>query len=371
MVYQEINPKWNPDRKQWNVSLMRNGKRKQFSSSIPKSVGKQECRRKALEWLEQGETNLAVPIKTAYDRFLKDYELKNGENVQLVRLKSVGRLYIIPAVGNRRTGSVTLEEWQAIITNARPQKGREDPLSKKYLKNIRETIFLFMNWATPRKYMDTNFGRELFVPKSAPTKGKSILQLSQLELWFNHPTDFWFERALMFEVLTGLRPSEVLGIKPNDFDPGTGILTIQRAINAQGQITGGKNENARRKIELIGEVRRIFEEQMSRAAELHSEWVFCSPFGGMPSQRGLYRCMQRIDERFSFDAKITPYCLRHTFFSLVEGYLPQRAMKMIFGHSESTESHAIYGNHEIDGEVHAASDHLKVTPLYTLKRKID
>lgn len=368
MIYQEINPKWNPKRNQWSVSLMREGKRRQFTSTVPKSVGKNIVRQKALKWLEEGDTNSDVLLNAAYERFLKDYELKNGGNTQLTRLKSVGEHHILPRYGNRRTGSISLEEWQAIITDAKPIRKRTTPLSKKYLKNIRETILLFMNWATPRKYMDENFGKELFVPRNAPVIGKEILQLNELASWFSHPTGFWFERALMFEVLTGLRPSEVIGIQRKDFDPESGILTINRAINVQGQITSGKNENARRKMQLVGEVREIFEEQVRETARLRSEWVFCSPFGDMPNQRGLYRCMRRIDERFGFDPKITPYCLRHTFFTHVEGYLPQRAIKTIFGHSDATESHALYGTHEIDGELKQISSQLKVTPLYGLKR---
>lgn len=371
MVYQEIHPKWNADRKQWTVSIMRDGKRKQFSCSTPKSVGKAEVRRKALEWLEQGETNESVTLADAYGRFLKDYELKNGQNSQLVRLKSIGKNHIVGKLGKRRVGAISLEEWQDLITNAHPIGNRTDPLTKKYLKNIRETVILFMNWATPRKYMSDNYAKELFIPKNAPTKGKKILQLSDLQQWFSHPTGYHFERALFFEVLTGCRPGEVLGIRHEDFDPLTGVLSIQRAINSTGQVTEGKNENARRKIALVGEVRQIFEEQQAVSRQLRSEWVFCSPFGQMPSQRGLVRCMQRIDETFLFDPEITPYSLRHTFFTLVEGYLPSRTMKAIFGHSDATESHTLYGQHEIDGEVHEASRQLSVTPLYQIVRKVN
>lgn len=371
MIYQEIHPKWNADRKQWTVSIMRDGKRKQFSCSTPKSAGKAEVRRKALQWLESGTTNESVTLSDAYNRFLKDYELKNGQNSQLVRLRSIGKNHIVSVLGTRKVGTIRLEEWQDLLTLARPIGSRKDPLTKKYLKNIRETIILFMNWATPRKYMAENYAKELFVPKNAPTKGKKILQLSDLQEWFSQPTGYWFERALMFEVLTGLRPGEVLGIQRTDFDPVTGILHIQRAINSTGQVTEGKNENAKRKIALVGEVRTIFKEQMRSAARFDSEWVFCSPFGQMPSQRGLVRCMQRIDEKFSFDPEITPYSLRHTFFTLVEGYLSSRTMKAIFGHSDATESHTLYGQHEIDGEVHEASRQLSVTPLYQIARKVN
>lgn len=376
-MYISINPKWSDKEKRWRVDIMRNGVRKTFSSSVPRSEGKRIVREKALDWIENGDKNTGVDLTTAFDRFIQDYKMKHGENTQLTRIKSVSRCHILPRLGGCKTGNITLDQWQSVISQAKPivrrkpdgsEKNRPAQLSKKYLKNIREVIVLFMRWALPRDYMTTDFTSELYIPHGAPTKGKEILQISEIERWFQNPTGLWFERALMFELLTGLRPGEVLGLKRTDFDKKTGIITISRSINAQGKITTGKNENARRRMELVGEVRQLLEEQLKETKELRSEWIFCSPFGMMPSQWAYTKCFARIKEKMHFSPSLTPYCLRHTFYTQVESYLPSRLIKTIFGHSESTDGHSLYGSHELDGELHEAADRLKVTPLYSIKR---
>lgn len=375
-MYISINPKWSEKEKRWRVDLMRDGVRKTFSSSIPRSEGKRIVREKALEWIENGGNNKSVTLETAFDLFAKDYKTKHGENTQLTRINSVGKCHILPKLGKYKVGQITLDQWQGVITGARPvvrrkpdgsEKKRPTQLSKKSLKNIREVVVLFMRWALPRDYMSTDFTSELYIPHGAPTKGKEILQISEIERWFQNPTGLWFERALMFELLTGLRPGEVLGLKKEDYK--NGIITIRRSINAQGKITTGKNENARRRMELVGEVRELLEEQLNETADLKSDWIFCSPFGMMPSQWAYTKCFTRIKEKMGFSPSLSPYCLRHTFYTQVESYLPSRLIKTIFGHSEATDGHALYGAHELDGELHEAADRLKVTPLYSIRRK--
>lgn len=374
-MYISINPKWSEKEKRWRVDLMRNGVRKTFSSSVPRSEGKRIVREKALEWIENGGNNKSVSLDAAYKLFVSDYKTKHGENTQLTRINSVGKNHILPKLGKNKVSMITLDQWQGVITGAKPivrrkpdgsEKSRPAQLSKKYLKNIREVVVMFIRWALPRGYMTADYTSELYIPHGAPTKGREILQISEIEKWFQNPTGLWFERALMFELLTGLRPGEVLGLKREDYQ--NGIITIRRSINVQGKITTGKNDNARRRMELVGEVRELLEEQLRETRTLKSEWIFCSPFGMMPSQWAFSKCFTRIKEKMGFSPSLSPYCLRHTFYTQVESYLPSRLIKTIFGHSESTDGHSLYGSHELDGELHEAADRLKVTPLYSIKR---
>lgn len=376
-MYYSINPKWNEREKRWKVSLMRKGVRRQFTSSKPRSEGKKECREKALLWLE-GKEDKDLPFRDVWARFMREYEDRNGTSEQLLKLDLYGRTRLIPALGDRRMSTIGVEDWQHIISDAKPiprirKDGsyfyRTSVLSKKTLKNIRESITMFLNWAEPRDYIEKNPAQLLYIPAAAPTVGKDILQLSQIEEWFQNPTGFWYERALMFTLLTGWRPGEVLGLKKSDYDPKKGIITMNRSLNARGTITPGKNKNARRALELTGEVRSIIEEQLRAIGNLRTDWIFPNQVGGPASQAKYRTCLQRIGKRFGFSENVTPYSLRHTFYTHIESYLPQRIIKTIFGHSEATESHALYGSHELDGELHEAAQRLQVTPLYLITRK--
>lgn len=360
-MYVSVNPHWNG--KLWRVDIQKNGTRKTFSSSVPRSEGKRIVREKALAWLEDPEQNKFCTFSELFPRFLTFYAEKNGKNVSFSRYVSVGKNHLMPVLEKKVVSRITLDQWQSCISQAEPKNGRTDVLSRKSLGAIRETIAAFMKWAKPRHYMDEDFSSELYIPKAAPKKGREILQVEDIKNWFGNPTGLWYEKGLWLQLLIGARPGEILGLKISDFDPKTHILTISRAINAQGQITPGKNKNAHRQVLLTDKALEIFLEQSEVSRQLRSDWLFCGKFGQKPSPRKYYQTMTVICERLQMP-KISPYCLRHTFFTLVEEYLPSRSMKAIFGHSEATDSHNLYGDHMIDGELGRISEQLKVTPLY-------
>lgn len=82
------------------------------------------------------------------------------------------------------------------------------------------------------------------------------------------------------------------------------------------------------------------------------------------SQLALNKCWKRICEHHGIAEGTTPYSLRHTFYTHTESFIPDRMIKMIFGHGERTDSHALYGNHSIDGELKEFADKLEITPIY-------
>lgn len=368
-MYKTINPIWYDNRKMWRVSIQKDGIRKTFSSTVPRSEGKKIVRQKALEWLNYGDRVDSLAFADVYDRFLQFYVEKCGKNTSYYRYISVGKNHILPRLGELPVGKITLDQFQDCISKATPSSQRVKTLSKRSLGCIREALAAFMKWAKPRKYISEDFSSQLYIPKSAQTIGKEILQISDIQKWFSNPTCLWYERALQFQLLVGWRPGEVLGLKPSDYNPHTRILTINRAINRRNEITPGKNKNAHRSVCLSGPALELLEEQLEVSRALDSDWLFCGKFGQRPSPEKYYQTMNKIVEALDLP-HVTPYCLRHTFFTLVEGYLPSRAMKAIFGHSDATDSHALYGEHTIDGELVGISDRLKVTPLYQAAVKV-
>lgn len=366
-------PKWDEKNKRWIIRIQINGKRKAFTSSKPRTEGKKECREKAAKWLEAFDTNEAVLFGEAAQRFLDYYHDRHGDSVQYQQHCSLMKNHILPKLAKIRMGDIRIEDYQDILSNAKPirrtgelgktfQKSKQ--LSKKYLKNIKNTITAFHKWAVARGYSKLILNDELYIPLTAPTRGKQILQLDQISEVFKAPVGLWYERALQFEILTGCRPGELLGLKIEDYDPITGIIHIRRAINAQNIITEGKNANARRDIALPDRVRQLVDDQIAVSRSVRSSWIFCQPSGLHGTQEGLRRCWRRICAAHGFPADTTPYSLRHTFYTHTEAFLPDRMIKMVFGHSEKTDGHAIYGDHVINGELKAAADMLTVTPIY-------
>lgn len=358
-------PKWNGSK--WVLSVMVDRQRKQFTSKTPKTAGKREVIDRALAWLDSldGDKS-AVFVSEAWRLFLEDYVNRKGENEQVIQLRSLGSLYVLPALGDVRCGKVTIEMLQAVINDARPHRKDKKVLSKKYLSNIKGTITTFCRWGTPRGYFKTDMSPMLYVPKSAETIGRTILQIGDIEKLFKNKCGYWYERALLLELLTGLRPGEVLGLKIEDYE--NGIIHVRRSISARKNVTPGKNKNATRCINLPPQAKALVIEQIQvirqQVAYNNEGWLFPNKLGGQPTQTQLRRTWARMVKAHDLPSSSTPYSLRHTFYSHTEAYLPDRLIKTVFGHSSSTDSHKLYGEHIVDGELQEARDRLAVTPLY-------
>lgn len=360
-MYKQLpQPKWNGEK--WVLSVMIDRKRKQFTSNIPRTQGKREVIDRALAWLEQQDGDRShMFFSEAWANFMTDYLKRNGENEQSHQLTKIGSIFLVPALGGIRCEKLTIETLQRVINDARPQK-RKGTLSRKYLSNIKGCIVQFCRWAFPRGYIKIDVSSQLYVPKGTEPAEKTILQLDEIEKVFARPTGLWYERGLMLEILTGLRPSEILGLQRTDYD--NGILTVRRGLNDRGEVTKGKNRNARRMINCPLEVRDLISAQMDATRDLHSVWLFPNQIGDKPSQQVYRRTWKKICEIHGLPASSTPYCLRHTFYTHTESYIPDRLIKMVFGHSSATDGHNLYGNHLIDGELVEARNRLEVTPLY-------
>ena len=355
-------PKWDAKHNKWILDVQHEGVRKQFVSR-KKSTGKKEVTERAAAWVQSQDKDgkNRRKLSEVWALFLDDYRNKKGDNEQLIQLRSLGRVFVLPALGGRPIGSLYLEDYQAVINNARPQR-RDRPLSRKYLNNLKGALVTFNRWAVARHYTTEAITGQLYVPASAEVVGRSVLQLSDIQRLFSSRLGLTYERGLLLEVLTGLRPGEVLGLHREDYQDG--CLFIRRAINARGKITEGKNRNAARVLDLPEEVRQIVEEQLTATASLGSVWLFPNSIGGTPSQTQFRRCWARMVKAHELPADVTPYGLRHTFFTHTEAHLPDRVIKSVFGHSAKTDSHKLYGEHAIDGEAREAARRLSVTPLY-------
>lgn len=361
-------PRWNETRKRWELSIMRNGKRRAFTSQ-KKTTGKKEVIEKASKWLDAfgSDDKTDRLLSEVWELYINDYIARKGENEQIRHLRSTSRVYILPALGDRRCGTLRIEDWQNVINTARPHNRRCKELSRKYLNNIRGVIINFCRWAVARDYLTKDPSGQLYVPNNAKTVGKDILQVEDIAVLFSKRTGYWYERAFLLEVLTGMRPGEVLGLQWDDYEGGA--LHINRSVNSLGRVTPGKNKNAKRTIALPPEARDLLEEQRRETKHLKSQWIFCNKVGGKAAQNNYRVCWNLVCETHGFPAHVTPYSLRHTFFTHTEAYLPDRMVKAIFGHSSTTDSHKLYGSHTINGEAVEAAHRLAVTPLYEAAKK--
>lgn len=158
--------------------------------------------------------------------------------------------------------------------------------------------------------------------------------------------------AWEFLIVTGLRRGELCGLKNEDIHGS--MLTIRRSVNAELEETTGKNDNARRTIELAQTALNVLTHQRSmlKRQGIISPWVFPDKNGDRANPKHIYD--QWCSWAKQHNTALSLHEMRHTFISINKADFPLKLMKSVVGHSSSMDTYGIYG-HEIDGERHRAA----------------
>ena len=346
-----ISPKW--DGKRWRIREMREGRTFSFSSSVPGTRGRKEVIRKYEQWY-YGEASGSKTVGRVAQEFLEDVKARRGETSEAyIQYERYIRLYIAPKIASMKICKVTLRDWQSVINEAR---GRNKALSEKTLKNLRGIIKGIIKFGY-EDYQCELLRGNLYIPKGHSKKEKEILQKDDARRLLEE-SDLWYHPLFCFLLLTGMRPGEALGLQVDDVKQN--IVNIKRSVNASGQITEGKNENARRVVPIGNMTREILDKTIERNERynLGTKWIFCSPDGSMGNQSTMRNHWEKLKKER--DLPGTVYSLRHTFISMMKNVLPEQSIKDIVGHSVSMTTFETYG-HFVDGDQKRAADIIDLT----------
>ena len=356
MTNRKNEARWVESAERWQINVQCRGVRKTFASSKPGRKGKLEAERKADNWLARGLADEHSKITLLLDMYLEDVKLRNGERSSSYRqTEQFVRLYIKPVIGAKRMSDLTAGDCQRVIDTAYRTKN----LSKKTLQGIRAVISAFLKWARMNR-KSALFVEGLIIPAGAKSSRRTILQPDALTTLFTTDTTV-FHRvrrtepliwAFRFAVLTGLRPGELLGLQWADIR--NGQYTIRRAINDRGDITTGKNANARR-TGALGELAQYVLDQQRKAQAKSgiSKWVFGDCDGFVPQHR-YYSHWKQYCASNGITEGTKPYELRHTFVS-VNDEMPDGLKQMVMGHSKSMDTEGVYGHEKRDDRQRAAA----------------
>lgn len=347
---------WIESRSRWQINAQRDGKRKTFTSTIPGRKGKHEAEGKADDWLEAGQPD-DIRFDVAWDLFLTHKQRTTG-TMNHRSIESIGKTWFLDSdIASKRLSRIRTADIQEIITHA-GEKG----LSKRTCKNILDKLKAFFRYASVQKW-DYNLDLDaVTLPTKAKEAERTILQPEQLRTLFSEDTvtihkrerSCYYIHAFRFLVVTGYRRGELCGFQLGDYDKP--ILTVSRAVNDRGEITPGKNKNARRTNVLPMRAQKILEDQaaMLQSLGIKSKWIFPAPDGSMLQPKAIYDHWINIYAK-QHGIHVTLHELRHTFVSIAKLEMPEVLLKDIVGHSSTMDTHGIYG-HEIDGDKQRAAD---------------
>ena len=264
--------KWEEKFQRWRIAVQKDGVRKFFYSSTPGRTGQREANRKADAWLEEGIGVKVGRVEDVYKLWLDGLKQTTSAG-NWEPIESRWRVWVLPAIGKKRVNALTDADLQAIINKAHAA-GK----SRKTLQLLAGDLRAFCKFFRKAK-LSTFLPEDIQIPAGARLKGKKVLQPDDLVKLFSIDTTLYrgkrvhddYIHAYRFEVLTGLRPGELLGLRWADIRGDT--VNLSRAINVKGVETRGKNENAVRSFVLSDVARAVLEAQ--RAVTGQCDSVFC------------------------------------------------------------------------------------------------
>lgn len=328
-------PRWDGER--WRIRFMKEGKTLSFSSKTPGPKGRREVMAKFDQWYYSEGTGEKTVGKVASE-FLEDVAARRGASSEAyVQYERYIRLYIAPRCGARKICKMTLRDWQNVINEA---TGQKKPLSEKTLKSLRGVIMGIIKFGYQDYQCELPRGN-LYIPKGHSKKEKEFLERDQVKRLLE-PSELWYHSLFSFLLVTGLRPSEGLGIKIGDIKGNR--LYIRRGVTASGKISDGKTANARRLVPLGRTAKAILEETIRRNEEMNldTDWIFCSPDGSMGNQSTMRNHWAKLKEERGLCG--TVYSLRHTFVTLMKNTLPEQTLRDIIGHGAGMSTFETYGH---------------------------
>ena len=214
---------WLEKYNRWQIKVQKDGERRTFTSSIPGRNGQREANRKADARLEDGIQKRSR-CDVLLDAFLENIKERTSETNYETEERRV-RLYIKPVIKNMWVDSLNDAVLQNIIDS------HAKHLAKKSLQNLRATMVAFVKYCRKNK-LTTYIPDDVTIPKGACSKEHRILQPNDLKILFDEDTYIYYGKrvpepyinAYRFQVLTGLRPGEIIGLMWSDISNGITVV---------------------------------------------------------------------------------------------------------------------------------------------------
>ena len=199
-------------------------------------------------------------------------------------------------------------------------------LSPKSLQRRLSACRSYFNWLLRHGRISTSPAAALRAPKS-PRKLPQVLDADEASRLVEVPTDvpLGFRDRALLELFysSGLRLSELCGLRWRDLDLASGFVTVLGKGNKQRKVPVGSH--ARRALE-------AWREEQRAAGDAP---VFPGRNGGPISQRAVQIRMKLLAQKQGLFKNVHPHMLRHSFAShILESSGDLRGVQELLGHAD-------------------------------------
>lgn len=349
------------DPKRWLVRAFigRNAKgKKQYRSEVV--VGrKRDAEARLIELLQDKNRGKLTPRSAATLADLsKEWLTHKGREVTPRTLRGYQDaldLYILPTLGHRKVGDLTLREIDALYgamqegklpepeptADGKARNWTGQPLSARTVRLAHVALSQALSQAVKWGMIPFNPALEATLPSGKP-KEKRALTVAERARFLEAADELDAFHRVLYRVLmdTGLRPGEACALQWTDLDLAAGRLTVARAVT-QGKdgerVTAHpKTSKSRRTIPLFGlQPLLLAHLDWQRERGMGDGLVFTTQDGTMLAPWTINRReLERVLAKAQVGAGFTLYGFRHTFATLhLQSGTPLKVVSEWLGHS--------------------------------------
>lgn len=259
-------------------------------------------------------------------------------------LEALIRLHINPALGHLRLNQVSPLLVEAFYSSIQTKKS----LAPATIKKVHTILLQALQQSVRYGHLANNPIVNTKTPQ-APKPRIEVLTKQQVETVLGLAAEQGAESYLrwLLALLCGLRQGEALALTWQDFDPSTGLLSINKTVNARAGagpiVSRPKSEKSNRTIPLTSHAQRSWKAlaESRRVIDVNS-LVFQNTEGGHVNARTDYDRWHHLLELATIP-KIKLHAARHTAATLlIESGADLRSVQLILGHSSPTFTASTY-----------------------------
>ena len=343
------------------AQIMINGKRE--SKTFKKSQD-------AKKWLQgkQDEVNKdthveanKIKFKEYAETWLNDKIREGKKNTTITGWKLYLDRHIVPSLGNTMLKDITTsminkfyDEKLGIASqkkrDSKVEEKKNEPISPNTVIHFHRIIHNILNHAVKQRLLSYNPSSACSKPKAVKPQiniltVEEVLKILEVASTHNIKKDGTINEnvnpsyypALLVDVYTGLRRSELMGLKWKYVDLDNGILTIAETLlqgtdNKIYQDDDTKTYAGKRTISIPSEVVEVLRKHKEYVGD--SEYVFCNKKGERPDPHNFNRFFQKLLEKTGITKHVRVHDLRQTNVSMMvlQNVNPKDISKRI-GHS--------------------------------------
>mgnify|MGYP001167344284 CR=1 FL=1 len=300
------------------------------------------------------------------DTWFKVYFLPNHRASTATIYDSNIRAYLVPGLGKVQLQKLRVDQVQAFV-NA--QSKEKQPAS---VRKMIEVLRAALKQAVVNNLLQRNPCDGVTLPKADQKEIEFLTSDEQDELLKALP-DTDNGRALRFVLLTGLRASELCGLRWSDVEDGhftvrQGIVRTKAFDATEGQgktqlsIDAPKSKAGMRVIPILPEMREILQQQRklyaSRKLAAGTVWedgdyVFCTTIGTPKDSANLRRTLKESLEKAGLRHRGI-HALRHSFATnAIRAGVDVKTLGELIGHTKAAFTIQTYVHSNMDAKIKA------------------